>query len=285
MRVHGVITEVPDAGAHDHVCWIYHDDAELAAAAVEFLAGGLARGERLLCVGDRIAEALRRTPGALGGIDELIGSGTLRILTVAEVYEATGAFSAERQHAFYDAATRAAVADGHRGLRVFAEVTALAADDEVRPELVRWEHLADEFVLRGPGMSTMCAYRADLPAAAICDVAGVHPVVHAPDGTVPFQVFFDDRGPSIAGDVDALGADRLSRILATTPVTGGTCAVDLSELRFADVAACRVLARWARELDGRGVRLELWNAPPLLERMWHVLALDDWASVAFAAGS
>ena len=281
VRVHGEIADVPTAGAHDHVCWIYRDDSELTVAAVEFLAGGLARNEQLLCVGDRIADALRRSPCALGGVDELVRSGGLRILTVADVYEAAGAFSAESQHAFYDAATRSAVADGYAGLRVFAEVTALAADADVRPELLRWEHLADEFILRGPGMSAMCAYRADLPATAIGDLAGVHPLVHAPEGAVPFQVFFDDHGPSLAGDVDTHGAERLARILAATPVSGGTCAVDLSGLRFADVAACRVLARWARELGDREVRLELWNAPRLLERMWHVLALDEWASVAF----
>ena len=274
---------MPAAGAHDHVCWVYRDDAELTVAAVEFLAGGLDRGERLLCVGDRVAEGLRRTPGALGGIDELVAAGTLRILTVADAYEATGPFSAESQHAFYDDATRRAVAGGYTGLRVFAEATALAADTAARPELARWEHVADELIAHGPGMSAMCAYREDLPASALGDLAGVHPQVHAPAGTVPFQVFFDDQGPCLTGDVDTAGAERLARILAATPVSGGTCAVDLSGLDFADVAACRVLARWARTLCERGVPLEFWNAPPLLERMWHVLALDEWASVAFDA--
>ncbi|NEK85003.1 STAS domain-containing protein [Blastococcus saxobsidens] len=283
MRVHGAVAEVPVAGAHDHVCWVYRDDTDLTAAAIEFLAGGLLHGERLLCVGDRVVEGLRRGPTALGDIDALIADGRLRLLTVADAYAATGPFSAESQRAFYDDATRRAVADGYTGLRVFADVTALAADTTLRPELVRWEHVADEFIAHGPGMTAMCAYREDLPAAALGDLAGVHPQVHAPTGTAPFQVFFDDRGPSLVGDVDTVGAERLARILAATPVSGGACALDLSGLEFADVAACRVLARWARTLGERGVRLELWNAPPLLERMWHVLALDEWASVAFDA--
>ncbi|RZU31986.1 MEDS domain-containing protein [Blastococcus saxobsidens] len=283
MRVHGVVNDVPIAGAHDHVCWVYRDDSDLVAAAVEFLAGGLLRGERLLCVGDRVVDGLRRAPTALGDLDELIADGRLRLLTVADAYAATGPFSTEGQHAFYDAATRRAVADGHTGLRVFADVTALAADAALRPELVRWEHVADEFIAHGPGMTAMCAYREDLPAATLGDLAGVHPQVHAPTGTAPFQVFFDEQGPSLTGDVDTVGAERLARILAATPVSGGTCAVDLSGLSFADVAACRVLARWARTLGERGVRLEFWNAPALLERMWHVLALDEWADVAFDA--
>src|SRR3712207_6437577 len=130
---------VPAAEAHDHLCWVYADDAELTATALAFLAGGLARGERLLCVGDRMAEALREHPEALGGIDALVAAGTLRILTLADVYAASGGFTAESQHAFYDEATRGALADGYTGLRVFADVTALAGAPETQAELLRWE--------------------------------------------------------------------------------------------------------------------------------------------------
>jgi hypothetical protein len=38
------------------VCWAYDDDAFLGAAAGRFLAGGPARGERGLCVGDRVID-------------------------------------------------------------------------------------------------------------------------------------------------------------------------------------------------------------------------------------
>ena len=57
----------PNAGTADHVCWVYDDDATFDAAASEFLAGGLARGERLLCVGERVIESLHgqtRRPSA-----------------------------------------------------------------------------------------------------------------------------------------------------------------------------------------------------------------------------
>ena len=281
VRVHGAVLELPPPSSHDHVCWVYRDDAELTAAAVGFLDGGRARGERLLCIGDRVAELLRRSPGALGGVAALTDDGTLRILTLAEAYAAAGGFTAERQHAFYDEATRRALTDGYTGLRVFADVTALADAPGTRPELMRWEHLADDLIAHGPGMSAMCAYRDDVPAATLGDLGGVHPVVHAPVGAVPFQVFFDDDGLALAGDVDTLSAERLGRILATSPTSGSTVALDLSDLRFADVAACRVLAGWARTLAARGVALELVDAPPLLERMWHLLALDERASVTF----
>ncbi|RBY90407.1 hypothetical protein DQ244_13275 [Blastococcus sp. TBT05-19] len=277
-----MVSEVPTSTAHDHVCWIYRDDAELHAVGMEFLAGGLAQGERLLCVGDRMAEGLRRDPGALGGAAALIAAGTLEVLTLTEAYEAAGGFSTERQRAFYDAATRRALTDGYTGLRVLADVTALAGDPVHHDELVRWEHVADEFIANGPGMSALCGYRADLPEAALADVTSVHPLVHTTaDDAVPFRLFFDGRRLVLAGDVDTLGAERLVRALRSSPVESGAPALDLTDLRFADVAAYRAIAAWARALADDGEPVELWNAPALLRRTWQLLGLDEWASVSF----
>ena len=54
VRSHGPVDVVPGADSADHLCWVYEDDADFDAAAREFLAGGLERGERLLCVGERV---------------------------------------------------------------------------------------------------------------------------------------------------------------------------------------------------------------------------------------
>ncbi|WP_431521223.1 STAS domain-containing protein [Blastococcus capsensis] len=131
-------------------------------------------------------------------------------------------------------------------------------------------------------MTAMCAYRADLPANTLTEASAVHPVVRAPGAPPAFQVFFDQQRVVLVGDVDALGAEQLARVLATSPVTGGTCPLDVSQLQFADVAGCRAIAVWARSLTQRGVRLELWDAPALMRRTWQVLGLDEWASVSFA---
>ena len=109
---------------------------------------------------------------------------------------------------------------------------------------------------------------------------GVHLPVHAP-AAPGFRLFSDGQRVALVGDVDVLGAERLARLLVSFPVAGSTCALDLSGLRFADVAGCRAIARWARSLADRGVRVELRNAPPLMERSWHLLALDELAPVSF----
>ena len=273
------------AAAHDHVCWIYRDDADLGALTSDVVTAGLARGERVLCIGDRVADALRSAPPAVGGVAASVAAGSLQFLTLAEACAAGNAFTAERQWAFHDEAVRRALRDGYTGLRVLAEVSALAADPATRSELGRWEHMADRHIGGGSGMSAVCAYREDVARPALSDVAAVHPLVHGPAGTSPFRLFFDDDRLTLAGDVDVMGAERLARLLSTTPVRGDACVLDLRHLQFADVAACRVIAGWVRALADREVRLTMQNAPALLVRMWHLLALDGCGAVSFSAAA
>jgi ABC-type transporter Mla MlaB component len=279
VRTHGSVDAVPGAGPADHLCWVYEDDAAFDAAAREFLAGGLARGERLLCVGERVIEGLT-APGARN-LSALIAEGTVEILTLAEAYEAAGPFLPEQQLAFYDAATKRALSAGYRGLRVIAEVSDLAADPAQRPDLVRWEHVADDYAAHGSGFSAMCAYRADLGPEALGDVASVHPMVHAPVPVSSFRLFVDGHGLVIAGSVDRSSSERLARVLAATAVTDDVVVLDLADLEFLDVAACRVLARWAAGLADRSVTVQVTGSSALLRRMWRVLDLDQLAPLTF----
>jgi anti-anti-sigma regulatory factor len=283
VRAHGTLTEMPGAGTSDHVCWVYDtEDPDFDRAVRQFLAGGVARGERLLCVGERVLESIRTDADGFGGADELIARGALRAVTMAEVYEATSDFVPGDQRSFYDDATSAALADGYAGLRVVADVSALAAAPGSRADLLQWEHLADEFIAQGGGFTAMCAYSADLPGEALADAAAVHPLVHSPRGVPPFQVFFDDDSVVVTGSVDTFGADRLARVLTSSPVAGAGAVLDLRSVDFVDVAGARAIARWAQELGARSVALEVRGASPLFRRMWRVLALDRLALVSFA---
>ena len=278
MRAHGRVVDVPSTGTTDHVCWVYDDPRDLEAAAGRFLAGGLARGERLLVVGDGMIGALHRETLPFGGTDALVDTGALEILDLTKAYECGEGFTPEQQLDFYDAATRRARADGFTGLRVAAEVTALAADPDTRAELVRWEHLADSFVARGSGFSAMCAYRGDLGQEALDEVAAVHPVVYGPQGIPAFQVFSDEDRVVLTGSIDVFTADRLHRVLADSPAARGGGVLDLGRLEFVDVAGCRVLARWAAGLDGP---LRVAGSSRLVQRMWRLLDLDRLAPVTF----
>jgi hypothetical protein len=268
------MTDLPPAGTADHVCWVYdaNDDA-FDEALLEFIAGGLERGERLLCVGDAVIDRLHGD-----GIDGLIASGTMETLTLAEAYEAARKFLPEQQLAYYDAATQRAVDDGYRGLRVIADVTELAADPACRSELMRWEHLADEWMTRGAGLSAMCAYSAGLPAEALAAATSVHPAARAPESLASFRLFFDDGRLMLAGSVDHFTAAGLATLLASSPVGPDGVVLDVSLLEFLDVAACRALGRWV--LDGRTPPVTVRGASPLFRRMWRLMELDQVAPVA-----
>jgi ABC-type transporter Mla MlaB component len=282
VRAHGPLNDVPESGASDHLCWVYEDDETFDRAVGLFLAGGLARGERVLCIGERVIDGLRGFRLPTQDVAGLIAAGTLETQTLAEAYEAAGPFLPETQLAYYDAATRRAIDAGYSGLRVIAEVSTLAADPATRSALVRWEHVADEFAARGTGFSAMCAYRGDLAREALADIATVHPLVHGPDAVPSFRVFFDDDRLVLAGSVDTFNADRLARVLASSPVGPDGAVLDLSLTEFIDVSACRVLARWARDLQARSLRVEVREASPLFRRMWRILALDDLVPVSLA---
>jgi hypothetical protein len=285
VRAHGVLSGIPDAGTSDHVCWVYDDPAAFDRAVQDFLAGGLARGERLLCVGERVIQSLRDAALTSDELAALIADGTLETQTLAEAYEAAGPFLPENQLSYYETATRRAIDAGYRGLRVIAEVSMLAADAAVRPDLVRWEHVADDYIAQGTGFTAMCAYSSRLAPEALADVAAVHPLVHGPDDAPTFRIFFDDDRIVLAGSVDTFDADRLARVLASSPVGAGGAVLDLSLTEFLDVAACRALARWAGALHERALPLEIRNASVLLQQMWRLLALDELAPVTFAGAA
>ena len=211
----------------------------------------------MLCVGERVVEGLR-TPGALPRDAGRARSreGAVETLTLAEAYEAAGDFLPERQLAYYDAATRRALDAGYRGLRVIAEVSDLAADPARRADLVRWEHLADDYAAHGPGFSAMCAYRADLgpprrsPTSRRCTRWSTPPRRSPPSGCSSS----DDR-LVLAGSVDTFSSDRLARALADDHGRPATVVVlDLTALEFIDVGRLPVLARWAAGLAERSVR-------------------------------
>ena len=284
MRAQGLVREPADTRTADHVCWAYDDPAGFGGVAGAYLAEGLAGGERLLCVGDDVVERLRRDPGRLGDVDDLVARGALGFMPLAAAYGPDGRFVPERQLAFYEGATRQAIDDGYRGLRVVAEISALAADPDRRPDLVRWEHLADDYIASGSGMKAMCAYRSDLVGIGpVTEVTSVHPLVHGPDGVPSFRLFFDDGVLALAGAVEFFSADRLRGILAASHVRGPVVVLDLTALEFIGVAGYRALAEWGAQLDRRSAHLQLRGTSPLFRRTWQLLGFPDVTDVSFEA--
>jgi anti-anti-sigma factor len=282
VRSFGLLSEPAGVEDADHVCWVYDDDGSFEAAAIRFLGAGLDRGERLLWVGDGMADRLGRASGPLSAVDDLVGRGTLELVPLSDGYDAARTFSPEQQLEFYDGRTRQALAEGHSGLRVVAEVTRLAGDPQHAADFVRWEHLADDYVAHGPGFSAFCAYRsADVPADVVADAAAVHPLSSVHGSPPLFRLWFEDERIVVAGQVDTSASDRFGRLLGSTHVDAPVVTVDLSRLDFIDLAGTRVVASFARSVTGRGARLVIVGASRLFCRMWRIVGLGGLPGVSF----
>jgi anti-anti-sigma regulatory factor len=281
VRAAGLLTDPAGVVQADHVCWVYDDDEDFADVARRYLEEGLARGERLLYIGEPHPADLATDDGPLADVDGLIARGALQVLDLRTGYQSSGSFTPAEQLAFYEAATADARAAGYTGLCVVAEISGLAADPVRRPDLVRWEHLADEFMGSGSGMRALCAYRSDLGREALTDVASVHPLVHDDAGGPPFRAWFEGEAIALGGALDTFGADRLEQVLTGTHVDRPVVTLDLSGVEFVDVGGARAIARWARLLQDRGSALELTGTSRVFRRMWRILDFDACAEVSF----
>jgi diguanylate cyclase len=137
-----------------HLCQPYVDRAEFVAAAVEFLAEGLLRGERLLYVAE-VVDAGDLAP--LGDVEALLRAGVLATHATRELYAPGASIDPGTQVATYRRLTAEAVADGFAGLRVVADATALVAGTEDRAAFLRYEQLVDE-VMRTSPLHALCGY-------------------------------------------------------------------------------------------------------------------------------
>ncbi len=264
----------------DHVCWTFADTADFSAAVLPFLDEGRRLGEQLLLVGASRPELLQAL-APLPGRDEMLASGQLEVRGTADVYASGGELSPAEQVADYRGLVDAALARGRTGLRVAADVTPLVRDGvEGRRRLHVYEQLADE-LMGTVTMTALCLYEASLGAEVLGPVTLLHPDQHS-GGEEPLA-HLSGRGPSLSlhGEVDVTQADGLSRALVDVACgTPGEVVLDLSDLRFLDVAGARALARAAQVLRGADVHLRLVRAPRIVARCLALFGLDSGETVS-----
>ncbi|GAA1300951.1 MEDS domain-containing protein [Saccharothrix xinjiangensis] len=259
MRTSGVLHATRGLGLHDHICWPYDDPAEFRRRAVEFLADGLALGQRCWYVSEGPTEELLSHVAELGAA---LDSGALRVVSIDDTYGDGGAVTPAEQVATYAAATRAALADGFSGLRVAAEATPMVRGDEALDAFCRYEHLVDRY-MAGEPFAAMCAYdRTELPASAIGQLACLHPA--SGTGGSPFRLYAVPHARvALDGELDLESRDDFTRALdrADLRAGGGPVVVDGSSLEFIDHHALFALSRAA---DGDVVLRTRRSAPARL---------------------
>jgi anti-anti-sigma factor len=255
----------PDSGGvADHACWGYSSDAERGAVAATWLSTGLRAGQRALYVAAGTPEALRAELAAHLDVDALVAEGSLVIAPSTALYDLSVPIDPVPQLAVYDQAVSQALADGHRGLRVAADITPLILDPQRRAAHLRWEQIADRYMTDHP-LAPVCMYDTRR-VTGLEAIAHAHPL-QGPDDPL-FSVYGETpQRSTVRGEVDALTADVLAEVLAGMPSTDRE--IDLGSLAFAD---CRAAATIHQEIVLRraaGQDVVLVGGSPAFRRLWH----------------
>jgi anti-anti-sigma regulatory factor len=235
-------------GRSNHVCVVHTDGKQLLAAAQAFLQEGRKRNERLVFLGSGSIESLHRQLGALAGLRELLDTDRLTVGALDGHYGADEVPDPQATMAAYDAATRAALAAGYRGLRVVAEATALVRTPEQRAAFARYEHLVDRYMVDHP-FTAMCAYDGAELGDAVTEIACLHPVANA--GAAPFHWYAGVAvDVHLTGEVDVVAHDTLAAVAELTlPLHGEQVVVDATALEFIDHRGLLTLDEHARRSD------------------------------------
>ncbi|SHN56647.1 anti-anti-sigma factor [Geodermatophilus obscurus] len=187
--------------------------------------------------------------------------------STAGVCASGGQLSSTEQVAAYRSLVGEALERGRTGLRIAADVPPLARSGPgARWQLHVHEQLADA-MMGTVAMTALCLDDSAPEADVLAPVTLLHPGQHS--GEEEPLAHLSGRGPSLSlhDEVDGTQADGLSRALVDVARgTPGEVVLDLSDLRFLDVAGARALARAADVLRGSGVRLRLVRVPRVAVR-------------------
>lgn len=248
-----------------HLMLLHESAAERQAGVAAWVRRGLDLGEKVL-----YAEGPDEQEGSLvealeaHEVDAATArrEGRLALVPLAEFYPADG------QRLVVDRA----LAEGFPAVRVSVGVLgALTISSAGHHRIV--ERRLEELVRSLP-VSALCQYARDsCRGPTLRDAVGVHvPGIRE----ACLRTGASELGLVLRGEADAGNAEVLeAAVTAFTDVPPCVLCLDLAELTFIDVAACRALAQGSRDLRASGGRVLLVAPPPPIERTLGLLGLSD----------
>ncbi|WP_433389442.1 MEDS domain-containing protein [Micromonospora sp. KLBMP9576] len=256
MRHPGVVDGARRSVPPGHLCWSYDHVESLADQAERHLVASLAAGERFWYITPRPADPVADRLRALPDFAAAARRGAAAVIPLFSTYSHGQIVDPATQVAAYAAATDEALGDGHSGLRVVAEATELVRSPAQLDAFTRYEHQIDHYMRARP-FSAMCAYhRPTLGAAAITELACMHPESNV-EGLL-FRLYAPAPGDghaALAGELDMSNHELFRTALARADLrpTGGELVLSAPELRFLDHRALAHLAEYAHRRGATAV--------------------------------
>lgn len=271
------MTVVQDVSGVVHACTVPVSDEQRWETTVEFLAGGLAAGERVMYLDDGDIDALmQRLDDDRVPYREALRTGRFEIVP-SELTRMMLRSSAPEMLKIVEGTVAETVEKGYPGVRLAGDASYALTLPDGPATVLEYEAGLDGALATGPG-KLLCVYdRSRYDEDILRKLREVH---HTEVAT---PAIYDDSllritstAPSsarVAGEVDHSNRPRIKRVLEAaldealrSHSSSGEITLDLSSLRFLDVAGAVSLVHTAEEFPSTH-RLVLTGARPGVARL------------------
>jgi anti-anti-sigma factor len=248
---------VDDLEPGDHACLTFSDADERLDIVAAFVRDGLARGDKVVCLTDTLA------PGELSAelserglpVESTMCSGQLEVAPSVSAYIVSGTFDPAHVISGLRDRLDGALAGGYPGLRISADMVWALRPVSGLEQLLTFEVQFSE-LLATRRATAVCQYDREgfdavsLAGASAAHTRGVAAVTYHNDAVLRICRQHIPPGVRVAGELDFRGVDDLTRALAEAVRLDKQVFLNLSRLRFIDVAAAGVVLQTALGLAG-----------------------------------
>ncbi|GIE84430.1 MEDS domain-containing protein [Actinoplanes regularis] len=259
-------------GPGDHACLVFDDEPVWARGVAAFIRAGLRQYHRILYCGPGAG----RLPGVLAGqgldITAALDSGQLSVAGAEAAYLSDGVFDPEASLAAWQGEVETARAAGYRGMRGIGDMSWALRHTGI-DQLSWYEARVNRICVDGY-TTGVCLYdRRLFSEPDLCRVTRSHPATitrYTDPSRVPLlhAVRTGKLGLRLAGEADLSNRQALramvEHLVEDTATDRAPVTLDLSDLRFADSAAARILL--ASAADGKH-RLRVVGASRSVRRL------------------
>jgi anti-anti-sigma regulatory factor len=249
---------VDDLTAGDHACLTFSDADERLDIVAAFVQCGLEQGDKVVCLTDALA------PDELSGelkerglpVRETLSTGQLEVAPSVSAYVPGGSFEPTLVISGWRARIDKALREGYPGLRIAADMQWALRPVTGLEQLITFETQFSRLLASG-GATAVCQYdRHGFDAVTLAGATSGHgravaAVTYHADAILRVCRQHVPPGVRVAGELDFRGLDPLTRALGEAMRIDDHLFLNLSQLRFIDVAAAGAVVQTAVTLDGR----------------------------------
>jgi anti-anti-sigma regulatory factor len=271
---------VDDLEPGDHACLTFSDADERLDIVAAFVRDGLDRGDKVVCLTDMLAPADLSAELSERGlpVESTTRSGQLEVVPSVSAYIASGAFDPEQVISGLRSRIDSALVAGYPGLRISADMVWALRPVSGLEQLLTFEVKFTELLATRRALA-VCQYdRAGFDAVSLASAAAVHTrgvaaVTYYSDAVLRICRQHLPPGVRIAGELDYRALDELTRALAEAVRLDPVLFINLTQLRFIDVAAAGLILQTALTLDGE--RAMTVVCPPAVAKVLRALGGDE----------